>query len=199
MAAISLAIVGKNNEPLYLREFQDAQNSMNDDVPYETLFGLSPSLNSSSSQPDEKPPSSPATSPPVECSVRQQFILHAALDRLEQLAGPPPGYGWRVKSGATGMDGMFVGLLAPMEELRVYGYVTTTKVKFILVVEDDAVPEAQPNVDSEIKNLMKQLHELYVQEMLNPFRDVTAPISSKRFDEQIQNYVATFNQSDGMI
>ncbi len=97
------------------------------------------------------------------------------------------------------MDGMFVGLLAPMEELRVYGYVTTTKVKFILVVEDDAVPEAQPNVDSEIKNLMKQLHELYVQEMLNPFRDVTAPISSKRFDEQIQNYVATFNQSDGMI
>lgn len=94
---------------------------------------------------------------------------------------------------------MFVGLLAPVEELRVYGYVTTTRIKFVLVVEDDAVPEAQANVDAEIKALLKQLHEVYVQDMLNPFKDITAPITSKRFDEQIQKHIATFNQSDGMI
>jgi trafficking protein particle complex subunit 2 len=197
MAAISLAIVGKNNEPLYLREFQD-ENGHGDEIPYESLFGLTSLSPTSSSQPDANAPSS-STSPMVDCSLRQQFILHAALDRLEHLAGPPPGYGWRVKSGATGTDGMFVGLLAPIEELRVYGYVTTTKIKFLLVVEDDAVPETQPNVDSEIKALMKQLHELYVQEMLNPFKDLSAPISSRRFDEQIQKHIATFNQSDGMI
>lgn len=199
MAAISLAIVGKNNEPLYVREFLD-ENCQSGEIPYESLFGLTPMAPSSpSSPPDENTPSSSSSSPSAECSLRQQFILHAALDRLEQLAGPPPGYGWRVKSGATGTDGMFVGLLAPVEELRVYGYVTTTRIKFVLVVEDDAVPEAQANVDAEIKALLKQLHEVYVQDMLNPFKDITAPITSKRFDEQIQKHIATFNQSDGMI
>jgi hypothetical protein len=34
------------------------------------------------------------------------------------------------------------------------GYVTTTKIMFILVVEDDAVPDLQQNVDAEIKSLL---------------------------------------------
>jgi hypothetical protein len=206
MAAISIAIVGKDNEPLYMKEFPQDNNKhddhtimLNDHNNYDCLFGLV-SPPSSSSLPSSSSSSSLPSSQ-IECSIKQQFILHSALDRLEQLGGPPPGYGWRVQSGASGTEGMFVGLLLPVEEMRVYGYVTTTKIKFVLVIEeDDTNPESQPTVDLEIKNLLNQLHEVYIRYRLNPFHDMVAPIAScNTFDEQIQHCIDTFNQSDGMI
>lgn len=114
MSALSLAIIGKNNEPLYMKEFREAglSEEMYDE---RILFGLS-------TAPSEKEGnSSKMTLGGFDCSSRHQFILHSALDRFEQLAGPPPGYGWRQATGAAGTDGMFVGLLTPIEELRVYG------------------------------------------------------------------------------
>jgi hypothetical protein len=49
-----------------------------------------------------------------------------------------------------------VGLLFPVEDYRVYGYVTSTKVKILLVVEDDEmIPfTEQPAVDDRIKALL---------------------------------------------
>jgi hypothetical protein len=105
MAAISLAIIGKNNEPLFIKEFFDESNRCSTNFLYEEeLFGLPP----------------PKDRPPPACSLRQQFILHSALDRFEQLAGPSPGYAWRT-TNASGTDAMFVGLLCPVDDLRVYG------------------------------------------------------------------------------
>jgi len=109
MAAIALAVIGKNSEPLYIKEFYDDRSST-DLLSEEELFGLPP--------PAERKTSTKSKS--IDCSLRQQFILHAALDRFEQLSGPPPGYAWR-KPGVTGTDAMFVGLLCPVEDLRVYG------------------------------------------------------------------------------
>jgi hypothetical protein len=34
---------------------------------------------------------------------------------------------------------------------------------------------------------------------MNPFKDIGTAITSKKFDEQVEKYVAAFNQSDGMI
>jgi len=113
MSALSLAIIGKTNEPLYMKEFREA--GFPESVPEESLFGLS----TESSHEEEKSLSSRLRG--FDCSSRHQFIMHAALDRFDQLSGPPPGYGWRQSTGATGTDGMFVGLLAPVEEMRVYG------------------------------------------------------------------------------
>ena len=139
MAAIRLAILGKNNEPLFIREFEkNAETVMSE----EELFGIA---------------SKTTFGGTTECSTRQQFILHSALDRYEQLAGPPPGFGWRKNTNNVtngGPDGMFVGLLCPVEEMRVYGYVTSTKIKFFLAIEDDAVPEIQQTIDNEVKTLL---------------------------------------------
>jgi hypothetical protein len=187
MAAVSLAIIGKDNRPLYLREFVE-DDAADDNTKFASmldesaLFGMS----------------IPSDTTMFQCSARQEFILHAALDRFEQLAGPPPEVGWRQKPGS---DGMFVGLLCPVVDgLRVYGYCTTTKVKFFIVVEDEALSkEQQVNADSDIKSLLQTIHRSYVEEMLNPFKDISAPINSRRFDEQITNHIAAFNQSDGMI
>jgi hypothetical protein len=107
MSAVSLAIIGKSNEPLYLKEFfRDASSSGKSEevISEEELFGLPP----------------PSTPRHVDCSMRQQFLLHDALDRFEQLAGPHPGYAWRAP-GVSGTDAMWVGLLCPVEDLRVYG------------------------------------------------------------------------------
>lgn len=115
MSVLSVAIVGKNNEPLFMKEFSTGNDggssSIFDDE--EELFGFT-TMN------HDEPESAMATPGESQCSIRQQFILHAALDRFEQLAGPPPGFGWR-KPGVSGSEGMFVGLLYPIEQMRVYG------------------------------------------------------------------------------
>jgi Sedlin, N-terminal conserved region len=113
MAAVSLAIIGKDSEPLYIREFFNERSTHHDSIKSEEdLFGLPPTEGSTQDEAD--------LSKSVHCSLRQQFILHASLDRFEQLAGPTPGYAWR-SQGVSGSDAMFVGLLCPIEDLRVYG------------------------------------------------------------------------------
>jgi hypothetical protein len=102
MSVVSLAIVGNNNEPLYLRQFED-ESSANEKY----VFGFQ-----SVSQGDRV--SDNATS----CSVRHQFILHEALERLK--VHEESGFAWRA-SGATGSEAMVVGLLYPIDDMRVYG------------------------------------------------------------------------------
>lgn len=186
MAAISLSIIGKNNEPLYVREFDE--NMTVDLMSEELLFGLQSNKVDTNRMHDDT----------TSCSPRHQFIMHAALDRFSQLSGPPPGYGWR-KQGASGVDGMFVGLLCPVEDLRVYGYATTTRIKILLVVEDDAVPKLQSSIDNDIKSLLSKIHQLYIEDLLNPFKDIGSTIVSKRFDQQAYQHISDFNHSEGMI
>mmetsp|Transcript_4189 Transcript_4189/g.10921 ORF Transcript_4189/g.10921 Transcript_4189/m.10921 type:complete len:180 (-) Transcript_4189:169-708(-) len=179
MAALSLAVIGKDKEPMYMRDF----DNVNQELAEEELFGFAPSVGGSTT---------------AECSIRNQFLFHGALDRFEQLAGPPPGLQWR-RPGTTGSDAMFVGLLCPVEDTRIYGYMTTTKILFLLIVDDDTVPEHQANVDSEIQRLMSQIHGLYIEYNLNPFSNIESKITSKRFDDGVQKFVAAFNDSDAMI
>jgi hypothetical protein len=108
MAALAVAVVGKNNQPLYMKEFRDPGPAEMSDAC--SLFGLSTTTEESSS----------SKLGGFECSSRSQFIVHAALDRFEQLGGKL-GYEWRTPAAVTAADGMFVGLLAPIEEMRVYG------------------------------------------------------------------------------
>lgn len=183
MAAISLSVIGKNDEPLYVRQFDEVLSA--DLMSEELLFGLQ------SIEPSKEAINGDSTL----CSARHQFVMHAALDRFEQLAGPLPGYGWR-KPGASGVDGMFVGLLCPIEDLRVYGYVTTTRIKILLVVEDDAVPEMQSSIDNDIKSLLSKIHQLFIEDhLLNPFKDIGSKIVSKRFDRLVYQHISDFNQS----
>jgi hypothetical protein len=121
MTAISLAIVAKSSEPLYIKEFYgEGSKHEADMLSEEELFGLpAPTENNESSLSNTSSSSSNNKQHP-DCSLRQQFILHAALDRFEQLDGPPPGYAWR-SPGVSGADAMFVGLLCPVEDMRVYG------------------------------------------------------------------------------
>lgn len=74
------------------------------------------------------------------------------------------------------------------------GYVTTTRVKLFLVVEDDGA-----NVDETVKSLLTKVHRLYVAELMNPFKDIGKLIDSENFEREILKLFASFNQTDGMI
>ena len=161
MSAVSIAIVGRQDEPLFLKEYPTKYWS--DPGSYhseEDLFGIS-SL--SSPQDDINTTTTQENTSrhrreqhgDFGCSLKQQSILHAALDRFMHLVGPPPGFGWRTP-GTTGTDAMFVGLLCPVEDYRVYGYMTTTKIKIIAVVEDDdsVHPSEQQTMDDRVKALL---------------------------------------------
>lgn len=178
--------------PLYIQEFYAASHERDAAVTEEELFGLPvhrdplPVTSSASSPPSSK--SSP------KCSLRQQFVLHAALDRFEQLAGPHPGCGWR-QPGVSGNDAMWVGLLLPDQDMRVYGYQTTTQIKFLLTVEDDASIGDQRTVDETIKRLCIKLHRLYVEYTLNPFSPISGPLESARFTQKVNDCVTAYNRA----
>mmetsp|Transcript_25022 Transcript_25022/g.38568 ORF Transcript_25022/g.38568 Transcript_25022/m.38568 type:complete len:204 (+) Transcript_25022:318-929(+) len=197
MSLRSVAIVGKNNKPLYIREI--GTNDDGGDFTEDDLFGIS-SHESSGSENNNDIPNNSAT------CLKQQFILHSALDRFEELAGPLPGYGWR-KPGSTGTDAMWVGLLCPVEDMRVYGYWTSTKIKFILVIQDgiDLLPpnnQQQPPLnqyqlnetqDSLLQSFVVDLHKLYVEHTMNPFYALDAPIDSMNFDQSVTQLVDSYH------
>jgi len=203
MSAIALAIIGKNNTPLYLHEFLDTSRGGNEDatITEEELFGLpsrkSDNADSSSAGTAASLKEQEGRSSSNKCSLQQQFVLHAALDRFEQLAGPHPGCGWRAPGVANGNEAMWVGLLCPsaQQDRRVYGYQTTTQIKFLLTVEDDASIGDQRTVDETIKRLFFKLHRIYVEYTLNPFSPISGPIESARFTKKVNDCVTAYNRA----
>ena len=57
----------------------------------------------------------------------------------------------------------YLGLLYPIEELRVYGFMTNCRIKLIAVLDEEDVK------DAEMKALFRRLHALYVDTVSNPF------------------------------
>jgi hypothetical protein len=87
------------------------------------------------------------------------------------------------KASAADRD-MFLGLLFPADEHRIYGYVTTTNIKLILVVSD---PSA---VDRDIKKLFRTIHDSYISLVANPFYSPDSVIESSKFDKAVEGLLA---------
>eukprot|EP00977_Amphora_coffeiformis_P009124 scaffold2069_cov187-Amphora_coffeaeformis.AAC.41 len=194
MSAVSLAIIGKGNEPLYLCEFGSDDELREDDA---ALFGLeTPSSSSSNNNNNNNNNNSGGEGKRKMCSLRQEFILHAALDRFVELNGPPPGFAWRHNIAAQYQqqqqqvvpDPQFVGLLGPWEDLRLYGWMTTTQIKFLVAIQD-------AEIDGDIVGLLRKLHQIYVEYRLNPLGPLTGPIQSTRFDEKVRRTIEAYNRS----
>lgn len=78
---------------------------------------------------------------------------------------------------------MYLGFLGPIEDNRVYAYVTTTRVKFILIVREGHVKELV------VKRIFTALHQLYVGVISNPFSKIGDMIQSKSFHDKVQQLV----------
>ena len=75
------------------------------------------------------------------------------------------------------------------------GYMTTTQIKFLITLEDNAISADQSTVDETIKRLFIKIHRLYVEYTLNPFSSLNKEIISDRFDSKIKEIVTAYNRA----
>jgi Sedlin, N-terminal conserved region len=77
---------------------------------------------------------------------------------------------------------------------------TTTQIVFLLVVEDDlttATAQQQRMIDESIQKLFMQIHQCYVEYVLNPFTPISmaGQTESPRFHRQVEDRVTAYNRS----
>uniref|UniRef100_A0A7S4QZU2 Trafficking protein particle complex subunit n=1 Tax=Ditylum brightwellii TaxID=49249 RepID=A0A7S4QZU2_9STRA len=172
MALVTLAVIGKDNEPLYLRDFVQSRSEgeeiekegtgdalskrAEDETKIETDTPLDGSSSSSVGNTfDVDDPFGFLTQelePNESSSLKHQFMIHAALDRFEEITLAGDGRGWRTP-GSIGANAMWIGLLCPIEELCIYGYLTNTGIKFLAVIEDTNDKQQQQSRESDLKHL----------------------------------------------
>ena len=125
------AILGRENEPLYIRAFGDVgAHELNADAD----------------------------------GLKWHLYVFSALDIIESRLAQ------KKESGASADP--YLGLLCPIDEYRVYGYVSNTKTKFVCVVHDVSAKE------TEIKAFLRKLHSLYVDTISSPFATIGARLDS---------------------
>ncbi|VDN20030.1 unnamed protein product [Dibothriocephalus latus] len=124
------------------------------------------------------------------------FRVYGALDVIDEKTGIIS-----TKSAFPDKDSSnrYLGLLYPIDDHYVYGYVTNTNVKFILVQEvhstavDAAGPNAGVQLDSKVRKTFQALHDAYVRLLSSPFYVSNTPInpsdsaSAKRFEEVVDS------------
>jgi len=70
----------------------------------------------------------------------------------------------------------YLGLLYPTEDYKVYGYITNTNVKMIIVTTENANPK-----DPDLRMFFTNFHKLYVNAASNPFYESNTKIDSPSF------------------
>lgn len=116
-------------------------------------------------------------------AARFHYIVYCALDVFEERMA----LGAKDKSSA---HDMYLGLLYPTEEYRVYGYVTNSRVKLVLVVDAAAAAGETGTKDAELRAVFRALHAAYVDAVANPFYTPAQPLRSPRFDAAAAALVA---------
>ena len=172
MTLLGIAIVGKKNEPLYLcdctkfRDDDDDNDSSNKKDPADKPDAASADATATTETTTTSTPEDPfgflqsSSCPGQSLDMEQQFLLHAALDRLEEQVGASKPDGTMPlrkatrntttktaaassnakKSSAAGSKlgppaGVWLGRLDQDEATIVYGYVTATNIKFLALLQ----------------------------------------------------------------
>ena len=148
------------NDPLYLKTFGAAAASSTD--PVADAVG-------------------PTNLP--EDELRFHFIVHAALDHIEERDATQRQ--WAGASSSGGKLEMYQGMLYPIDGMRVYGYLTNTRLKLVAVLDD-----ADEVKDAEMKALFRRVHSLYADTVSNPFHTPDTEVGGcASFRRQIERIV----------
>ncbi|VDK41044.1 unnamed protein product [Taenia asiatica] len=124
------------------------------------------------------------TSSPDEF-LSNQFRVYGALDIVEEKLSRLSS---RSSYGDKETTSNYLGLLYPVDDHYVYGYITNTNIKFILVqeahstVNDLPKSNAAVQVDSQVKKTFETLHDAYVELVSSPFYIPNTPIDPSASD-----------------
>lgn len=118
---------------------------------------------------------------PTEDEVKFHCIVHCSLDAVEEkvLLRRAPGE----------IPELYLGLLYPTEEHRVYGYITNSHTKLIAVLD-----EFSPREDLLAKAL-KAMHAAFVDATSSPFYSFGTPLTSPAFAEEVASIVGGYSQA----
>ncbi|KAL3288428.1 hypothetical protein HHI36_002874 [Cryptolaemus montrouzieri] len=78
---------------------------------------------------------------------------------------------------------LFLGMLYALETHKIYGYVTNTRMKFIIVVDSSNMALR----DNEIRSMFRKIHSEYADIVGNPFYTPGEAITFKSFANNIKN------------
>jgi len=112
----------------------------------------------------------------LDKELELQYRVHAALDVVEEKCVPG------AKTLPESKD-LYLGLLYSTENHKIYGYVTNTKIKFIIVVDSSNIALRE----NEVRSMFRNLHILYTDAVCNPFYLPGESLTSLKFDKSIRN------------
>nr|CAG4652296.1 EOG090X0HN8 [Triops cancriformis] len=97
-----------------------------------------------------------------------QYAVHTCLDFVEEKV---------MNSNKSGSDlrEPYLGVLYSTEEYKTYGYVTNTRVKFIIVLD----ASNSTLRENDIRMMFRKLHNAYGELLCNPFYIPGDPVGSK--------------------
>ncbi|XP_064640642.1 trafficking protein particle complex subunit 2-like protein [Lineus longissimus] len=113
---------------------------------------------------------------PTDNEWKFYYTVHTSLDVVEEKISS-------VGKNTNDLRELYLGLLYPTEDYKVYGYVTNTKIKFVIVVET-----SNTNLrDNEIRSKFRKLHNAYVDMFCNPFYTPGDNVTSKTFEKVVSD------------
>lgn len=113
---------------------------------------------------------------PTDNELKFYYTVHTSLDVVEEKISS-------VGKNTNELRELYLGLLYPTEDYKVYGYVTNTKVKFVIVVE--SINSSLR--DNEIRSMFRKLHNAYVDMVCNPFYTPGENITSQKFENVVMS------------
>lgn len=117
------------------------------------------------------------------------YLLHASLDIVQEKAEQP-----------TSRDN-FLGILYQCEQYKIYGLLSTTKVKILLMLSQ-RYNYSQPR-ENDIRQMLKNIHKAYIDATaMNPFYKPSEPIKSRRLNSYLDSIftdITNGNSSSGQM
>lgn len=208
MSLHCLALLGNKNEPLYicasdLNEYNNDNNNDNDkdkdNAPSSSLkedvFGFFENDDvNASEQEQEEPAVGKSGFIKRPASIRHEMMFHTAIDRIEELLGSHRKTSWkRFQRGSH-----WIGQVCPMEEYEIYGYVTSSDVKILALLERDGIIPLKKRKEVDIKIMFTAIHDCYVKHVLNPFSKMKGKIEPPCYEFE-KNLQAAMNQYNNTI
>jgi hypothetical protein len=162
MSLLGLAVVGRDNEPLYLCDCAAivADNTGADKLAPTAAAQHAPEMqqDDSTSQPQSADDDPLGIGDIIKCgdlrsslSFEYSLMIHSALDELHEAIDTTE-VGLPVPKGRMGP---WLGVLRVQDEVSIYGYITATNIKFLVLAHESAK-------EAEIRSFSTEIHEAYV-------------------------------------
>ena len=145
MSVDAIAIVGRDNDPLYFKTFVSGGTGASQ---------LSEEKNSTTA-------TTMASLMEPDPDLYLRLLVYSALDLVEE------------RSRGLAEKNVYLGQLCTSDQRKVYSFVTTTSIKFIVVVTDEGNDGKGVVQDSTMTGFFRRIHGLFVDTMSNPFSQTT--------------------------